>query len=72
MTKKYEIDEEDTELKFFLKNNPGNKKLINSRKKSIIKFLEQINHREQRFFHKNPELLTKILVNTEKQIENKI
>ena len=72
LTKKYEIDEEDTELKFFLINNPGNKKLINSRKKSIIKFLEQINHREQKFFHKNPELLTKILVNTEKQIENKI
>ena len=72
MTKKYEIDEEDSELKFFLRNNPGNKKLINSRKKSIIKFLEQINHNEQKFFHKNPDLLTKILVNTEKQLENKI
>ena len=72
MTKKYEIDEEDSELKFFLRNNPGNKKLINSRKKSVIKFLEQINHNEQKFFHKNPDLLTKILVNTEKQLKNKI
>ena len=72
MTKKYEIDEEDSELKFFLRNNPGNKKLINSRKKSVIKFLEQINYNEQKFFHKNPDLLTKILVNTEKQLKNKI
>ena len=72
MVKKYEIDDEDSELKFFLKNNHKNKKLINNRKKNVIKFLEQINNNEKKFIHKNPELLTKIIENTEKQLQNKI
>ena len=67
--KKYEYEEEDSELKFFLKNNSNkNKRLINLHKKGVVKLLEEMNKDEQKIIYKNPELLTKIIENTEKDL----
>jgi len=68
--KKYEDEEEDDALKYFMKNNsPKNKKLIGNHKKELTKFLEDINNDELKIFYKNPELLSKLVENTEKKIK---
>ena len=68
--KKYEDEEEDDALKYFMKNNsPKNKKLIGNHKKELTKFIEDINNDELKFFYKNPELLSKLVENTEKKIK---
>jgi hypothetical protein len=67
VTKKIETEEEDSQIKYFMRNNhSANKKLIFSHKKGIIKLLDQMNKDEQKMFYKNPELLTKIIENSEK------
>jgi hypothetical protein len=68
--KKYEDEEEDDALKYFMKNNsPKNKKLIGNHKKELTKFIEDINNDELKIFYKNPELLSKLVENTEKKIK---
>jgi len=68
--KKYEDEEEDDALKYFMKNNsPKNKKLIGNHKKELTKFIEEINNDELKIFYKNPELLSKLVENTEKKIK---
>ena len=68
--KKYEDEEEDDALKYFMKNNsPKNKKLIGNHKKELTKFFEDINNDELKIFYKNPELLSKLVENTEKKIK---
>ena len=68
--KKYEDEEEDDALKYFMKNNsPKNKKLIGNHKKELTKFFEEINNDELKIFYKNPELLSKLVENTEKKIK---
>ena len=67
VTKKIETEEEDSQIKYFMRNNhSANKKLIFSHKKGVIKLLDQMNKDEQKMFYKNPELLTKIIENSEK------
>ncbi len=68
--KYYEDEEEDDALKYFMKNNsPKNKKLIGNHKKELTKFIEEINNDELKIFYKNPELLSKLVENTEKKIK---
>jgi len=68
--KYYEDEEEDDALKYFMKNNsPKNKKLIGNHKKELTKFIEDINNDELKIFYKNPELLSKLVENTEKKIK---
>ena len=50
-------------------NSPKNKKLIGSHKKELTKFIEEINNDELKIFYKNPELLSKLVENTEKKIK---
>jgi len=71
--KKYEYEEEDSAIKFFMKNNnKKNRKYINLHKNGILKFFDQMDKEEQKIFYKNPELLSKLIENTEKDIENKV
>ena len=68
--KKYEDEEEDDALKYFMKNNSQkNKKLIGNHKKELTKFFEEINDDELKIFYKNPESLSQLVENTEKKIE---
>ena len=68
--KKYEDEEEDDALKYFMKNNsPKNKKLIGNHKKELTKFFEEINDDELKIFYKNPESLSKLVENNEKKIK---
>jgi hypothetical protein len=67
--KKYEYEEEDSAIKFFMKNNKKNKKLINLHKKGITKLFEEMNNDEQKIFYKNPELLGTLIENTEKDMK---
>jgi hypothetical protein len=67
--KKYEYEEEDSAIKFFMKNNKNNKKLINLHKKGITKLFEEMDNDEQRIFYKHPELLGKLIENTEKDMK---
>ena len=68
--KYYEDEDEDDALKYFMKNNsPKNKKLIGNHKKELTKFIEEINNDELKIFYKNPELLSKLVENTEKKIK---
>ena len=68
--KKYEYEEEDDALKFFMKNNNAkNKKIIGKHKKEVEKFIEEIDNDELKIFYKNPELLSKLIENTEKKIK---
>jgi hypothetical protein len=66
--KKYEYEEEDSAIKFFMKNNKKNKKLINLHKKGITKLFEEMNNDEQKIFYKHPELLGTLIENTEKDM----
>ena len=68
--KKFEYEEEDSAIKFFMKNNSNkNKKLIGLHKKGVVKLLEEMNKDEQKIFYKNPELLTKLIEDTEKDMK---
>ena len=71
-SKKIEIEEEESQLNYLMKNSsPTDKKLITSHRKKILKFLDDINTNEQKIFYKNPELLTKFITSAEKNLEKK-
>ena len=58
VAKKIELEEENSQIKYLMKNSsPINKKLITSHRKNILKFLDEINTDEQKIFYKNPDLL---------------
>ena len=72
VAKKIEMEEDNTQIKYFMKNNsPTNKKLISSHRKTVLKFMDDINSDEQKIFYKNPELLTKIISSAEKDLKKK-
>jgi len=65
VAKKIELEEENSQIKYLMKNSsPINKKLITSHRKNILKFLDEINTDEQKMFYKNPDLLTKFIDKT--------
>ena len=73
VAKKIELEEENSQIKYLMKNSsPINKKLIVSHRKNILKFLDEINTDEQKIFYKNPELLTKFISNAESDLKKKI
>ena len=70
VAKKIELEEENSQIKYLMKNSsPINKKLITSHRKNILKFLDEINTDEQKIFYKNPELLGTLIENTEKDMK---
>ena len=72
VAKKIEMEEDNTQIKYFMKNNSlTNKKLISSHRKTVLKFMDDINSDEQKIFYKNPELLTKIISSAEKDLKKK-
>ena len=73
VAKKIELEEENSQIKYLMKNSsPINKKLITSHRKNILKFLDEINTDEQKIFYKNPDLLTKFITNAENDLKKKI
>ena len=73
VAKKIELEEENSQIKYLMKNSsPINKKLITSHRKNILKFLDEINTDEQKIFYKNPDLLTKFITSAENDLKKKI
>ena len=73
VAKKIELEEENSQIKYLMKNSsPINKKLITSHRKNILKFLDEINTDEQKMFYKNPDLLTKFITSAENDLKKKI
>ena len=73
VAKKIELEEENSQIKYLMKNSsPINKKLITSHRKNILKFLDEINTDEQKIFYKNPDLLTKFITGAENDLKKKI
>ena len=73
VAKKIELEEENSQIKYLMKNSsPINKKLITSHRKIILKFLDEINTDEQKIFYKNPDLLTKFITSAENDLKKKI
>ena len=73
VAKKIELEEENSQIKYLMKNSsPINKKLITSHRKNILKFLDEISTDEQKIFYKNPDLLTKFITSAENDLKKKI
>ena len=73
VAKKIELEEENEQINYLMKNSsPINKKLIESHRKNILKFLDEINTDEQKIFFKNPELLTRFITRAENDLKKKI
>ena len=72
LKKKYEFEEQYSALNYVMNNNnEKNKRFISLHKSCIFKLMDTMNKDEKKIFQDNPELLTKLIKNTQKYMKTK-